>query len=161
MATRKKQVLLLAVPAIILIIAAIAAAFLFSTGVLYAGVKSSNQKVLVYQNVCSDDLKNRFVEVLQPTSSESKGTIQQIHEEIEGLADWKNDPSCVHMNLQYFIAQGQVDQVTELVREQDALSKIGRFADPVVSRYGSSGTSAAGAAQLQRDGATNAGQGGI
>lgn len=161
MAIHKKQVIIFtAIPVVILIAIVAVIAYLLSAGTLYVGTKTAEQKVLVYQNVCSDDLKNRFVEVMQPTSGDAKATLSQIHDEIEGLTDWKKDPSCVYMNMQQYVNQGDVATVTELVGTYDELGDSGLFADPLVSRYGFSGSSAISTATLYKDGSMNSGQGG-
>lgn len=161
MAIRKKQVILLTVIPVVIVIAVVAGVvYLLNAGILYAGVKTADQKVLVYQNVCSDDLKNRFVTVMQPTSSDEKGTIDTIHEEVEGLTDWATDPSCVYMNIQYYVTQGDAEKVSDLVRSYSSLGESGRFADPVVSRYGYSGATAESTAILFKEGKMNSGQGG-
>lgn len=163
MAIRKKQVLLIGlIPVVILIGAAI---YLFAAGHLYLrvdiGQKGPDQKVVVYRDVCTQQIRDKYVEVVQSTPVPSVESLTPLHDQIEGIDRWQADPSCVFIQVQYYVAAGEEAKVAELNTKLNQLSDDGLFPNTAIARYGYIGESAEGTARLQKEGALSSGQGGI
>lgn len=125
------------IPVGIIVVVATVVYGLLVAGFIYVGTKEPSQKVALYSSVCGEDISKQYLDAVnRQGGDESAAKLKELKVQIEGLDNWKNDPTCLYIVMQYGIVSADVDLVKGMVLELNAHSEAGINAPYTVQSIG-------------------------
>ena len=124
----KKRPVALIIFIILIVVGGVFAAF--ATGFLYAGIKSSDERVVLQNRACDDSMISRYNYFSYPLNDEDSKRVASLDKEVRATDTESKDPTC--QAILFHIAANDMD-VDNMQKSLDAIKRLRNksvFIDP-------------------------------
>lgn len=133
--SRVKKVLLFIGLGIVLVVGATVTT-LFVSGRAALVMKEPEEQVVLYRNVCSGELRNKYIEQFQNRGLLKKDEISEFVAPIKEMKSWDKDVNCVYIVMQEAIANQDKVESKRLADMQKTMNDNGQNISKELSRVG-------------------------